>query len=477
MITLGDKSGRTQEGRYTIPILVLVSMMIHALIVARAKIHLGGGDLKAATPIPVLDAEYSCWSDASLAMAARNIHCALPGIHDEECNRRAWGDFRRDLALCDGLIDDEVFHADAIAFMTEAEFQELRPAAIVDVPEVDEVEASRLFEEEIAEKMRKAQEKMSNPRISGQVVEVTAPDLEISPETARFLSEYNTKVEKETVARASTEKMVPRPSPEQAHVSDNLDPRDESRVSERENTDDVASESESTTPSRGDESDGPSLLAMRAQEFRAARTAGARLGASSMATDGLPTARRGDGPRDQDARESQDARTGAAGNASGGGAAPNLRLSEETLSRFVGGGSVDKLDGVETGEVTALNSRRWKFAGFFNRMKREVAQFWHPNRIYLHRDPTGKVYGNKDRVTILTVSLEPGGRLSKILVSRGSGVAFLDEEAVRAFRLAQPFPNPPKGLVDTASDLITFQFGFHFQIGERRRAWKILRYD
>ena len=43
-------------------------------------------------------------------------------------------------------------------------------------------------------------------------------------------------------------------------------------------------------------------------------------------------------------------------------------------------------------------------------------------------------------------------------------VDFLDDEAVTAFRDAQPFPNPPPGLVDPDSKLITFRFGFYFEI-------------
>ena len=44
-----------------------------------------------------------------------------------------------------------------------------------------------------------------------------------------------------------------------------------------------------------------------------------------------------------------------------------------------------------------------------------------------------------------------------------SGVSELDDEAVRAFHAAAPFPNPPEGLVK--DDLITFAFAFYFEIG------------
>ena len=183
-------------------------------------------------------------------------------------------------------------------------------------------------------------------------------------------------------------------------------------------------------------------------------------------------------PRGGEASPAEKAESGGAEAGGGGGGAerslPDLRPSEDLLRRAVGGGSVDKIDGAESGDFTALNTVQWKFASFFNRMKRQVAQNWHPDRAYLRRDPTGKVYGSKDRITVLQVSLKPDGALAHVVIERPCGVGFLDEEAVQAFKLAQPFPNPPAGLLGD-KDLITFSFGFHFQIGQPPANWKIFR--
>jgi TonB family protein len=168
---------------------------------------------------------------------------------------------------------------------------------------------------------------------------------------------------------------------------------------------------------------------------------------------------------------------GPEGGEGGDGTTPklDLRPSAKVLERAVGGGSVDHIDDAETGDFTALNSRKWKFAGFFNRMKRQVAQNWHPDNVYVRRDPSGNVYGTKDRITVLQVSLTPTGSVAKVLVAQQSGVDFLDDEAIRAFQEAQPFPNPPAGLVDQRSNTITFSFGFHFQIGGERSSWRVFR--
>ena len=48
------------------------------------------------------------------------------------------------------------------------------------------------------------------------------------------------------------------------------------------------------------------------------------------------------------------------------------------------------------------------------------------------------------------------------------GVDFLDDEALNAFRKAQPFINPPPLLVE-ADGLIHFNFGFIFELSGKTR--------
>lgn len=125
-----------------------------------------------------------------------------------------------------------------------------------------------------------------------------------------------------------------------------------------------------------------------------------------------------------------------------------------------GGGSDDPIFGVDKeGEETLVNSRSFKYWDFFQRVKERVRQEWDPVSVYRARDPTGSVYGIRDRLTILEVVLDKEGHLLRLEVVRPSGLAFLDEEAVRAFREAAPFPNPPAGLEDE-SGRIQFHFGF-----------------
>jgi TonB family protein len=174
-------------------------------------------------------------------------------------------------------------------------------------------------------------------------------------------------------------------------------------------------------------------------------------------------------------RAASDGTEGEGGAGGGSPDVPDLRPSEDMLERVVGGGSVDKLDGVEAGENTGLNTVKWKHASFFNRVKRMVAQNWEPWKVYQARDPNGNVYGHKTKVTRVKVSMKASGVVTKIHVVKGSGVDFLDDEAVRAFRAAGPFPNPPMALLDDQTNLITFQFSFHVEIG-KDSGWKIFRH-
>jgi TonB family protein len=152
-----------------------------------------------------------------------------------------------------------------------------------------------------------------------------------------------------------------------------------------------------------------------------------------------------------------------------------VRPGQDVIARAASG-SYDGLRDIDEGEETLLNTKRFKYASFFNRVKRAVWENWHADRAYAIRDPDGKIYGVKDRQTVLKVTLRPDGSLAHVMVETPCGVDFLDDEAVSAFKKAQPFPNPPAGLVDAESKLITFRFGFLLEIQDKP-SWRIVRYQ
>jgi TonB family protein len=138
-------------------------------------------------------------------------------------------------------------------------------------------------------------------------------------------------------------------------------------------------------------------------------------------------------------------------------------------------GSFDDLTGIEDGAENLLNSRRWKYASFFNRVRDAVAEHWHPEVVHASRDPDGRIHGTKTRRTKLLIFLHPDGSLKRIQIERTSDVAYLDEEAIRAVRAAQPFSNPPAGLVDPQTGLIGFGFAFIFEIQGGRQIFRYQR--
>jgi len=260
--------------------------------------------------------------------------------------------------------------------------------SVIDVPPTPEEQKKRDEEREREDR---------TPQ--GQVVEIPKPAEERQPDEARFLSEYDSRVPRETRSRR-----------------------------------------------RGDEGRRP-----QAQAPRSKLAMGTPQPSGVQLPEGAGGERRG----------------GPAGTPEGLPTLKELQPSDEQLRRAIGSREMDYLAEVDEGDETLLNSKRWRFASFFNRIKRQVADNWHPEVAYRRRDPYGNVYGYRDRMTILRVHLHPGGRIEQVLLERPSGVDFLDDEAMQAFRAAQPFPNPPRQLVDPQTGLISFRFGFIFEVASR----------
>ena len=131
-------------------------------------------------------------------------------------------------------------------------------------------------------------------------------------------------------------------------------------------------------------------------------------------------------------------------------------------------GSDDYLPDVDKeGDTNLLNTRKFRYWDFFQRVRKRVRTEWNPAGAWRSRDPTGKRYGVRDRLTVVRVRLQPNGSLKDIRVHKRSGLGFLDEEARRAFVAAGPYPNPPRGLVN-GSGVVEFKFGFMFEISSSR---------
>jgi TonB family protein len=141
-----------------------------------------------------------------------------------------------------------------------------------------------------------------------------------------------------------------------------------------------------------------------------------------------------------------------------------LMPSQAVVDQIIGAAPNDHLRDAEEGEGTFLNTREWKYSGFFNRVKQSVGTHWDPNSVLVRRDPTGNIYSGRDRHTLLDITLDESGRVADITIVKSCGLDFLDLEAIESFKRAQPFPNPPPGLLEDDSK-VRFKFGFYMEMG------------
>ncbi|BDG08117.1 hypothetical protein AMPC_12300 [Anaeromyxobacter paludicola] len=303
------------------------------------------------------------------------------------------------------------------------------------------------------------------PEAPGQVVDVEPSKNDAAPKDNRFVSERNNTVEKETRsrdARAGYKNTLAKPSaPDAPQVARPLE-----RLREQLEKSPPRVAGQQGNPKAGGRAGGGGPAGAAAEPPQRKLALGEdpngmfRLRPPKPGLEGRPGGQGG--------------ATGAAGAAGEAGAQKegepgrpgklDLHPSASTYDKLAGGPAPDRLDGVEEGEGTYLNTREWKYAGYLNRIKQAVANEWHPGDALSVRDPTGRMYAYKDRITLVDVTLDRSGALKDVQVHKSSGVDFLDRVALDAFRKASPFVNPPPGMVDQHGE-IRFGFGFYLEVG------------
>ncbi len=114
--------------------------------------------------------------------------------------------------------------------------------------------------------------------------------------------------------------------------------------------------------------------------------------------------------------------------------------------------SDDYIKDVNTGVQTLLSSREFVYYSYYKRIKNQLGQYWEPKIkekvVKLFRQGR-EIASTQERVTKLLIVLNSQGTIVAVKVLGESGVRDLDEAAIEAFKEAAPFPNPPKGIVES----------------------------
>ncbi|MCB9637936.1 MAG: energy transducer TonB [Myxococcales bacterium] len=351
-----------------------------------------------------------------------------------------------------------------------------------------------------AQNLRRLQERKKKANVPkkfrGQVVDIAPTPDRTPPKDARFLSEHNTRVRKEMLSRYRRLRYQ-RPTRHASKSSPNRAARTSPKLAMRSPTQDRRTPGGQRKQRKSAKNKQKGQRRQQTQDKRIALPKrGARNKKRKQRGKGRLARERGKSrykgrakrrrlafgdpelrPEKVQPEQTQSGQGAGQGKSKGRGkgSPPNINLKPSlgTLSQLRGAPAPEHIKDMREGEETLLNSRQWLYATFFNRVKRFVSQHWDPAPVYQRRDPYGNVYGVKDRLTVLQVTLSPDGGLLSAAVHRSSGLAFLDKEAVRAFKAAQPFQNPPKGLRD-ADGKIRFRFSF-FVYNSHRARFSIFR--
>ena len=343
----------------------------------------------------------------------------------------------------------------------EAKSLNSKPIEVALVPSSKNLKPRKTVSKQTIKK-KKAKKKEIIPK--GQIVNLpSTPDAD-EPENARFLAKTNSKTERETKSRhrttlyknAGNEVSRKADGPKDKSNAIKVDAPVEIRTPKGEMT------GKDTSTQKTGKFELPSMKMRDALQLEldpdfgnlANRSARSRLEGQGSALR-LST---GEGDTTGNGRNAANTRRT-------GSNVPDLIPSMGVLAALDAAPASDRLKDVEEGEGTFLNARRFKYASFFDRVHKGVSNVWQPLKEYRRSDPNGQVYGRATRVTVLNVTLNADGDLTKVGVARSSGIGFLDQEAISAFRRAQPFPNPPAGLLE--NEVINFNFGFSLVLSPR----------
>jgi protein TonB len=121
----------------------------------------------------------------------------------------------------------------------------------------------------------------------------------------------------------------------------------------------------------------------------------------------------------------------------------------------------DYVEDIPLGDITNLNTKEYKYYGFYHRIRQRLEQHWGNSlqeKVHQLQRSGGRFPASANMVTSLRVTMDKKGNILQVHVKSTSGLNELDEAAIESFNKAGPFPNPPRGMVK--NDIIQIEWGF-----------------
>ncbi len=342
----------------------------------------------------------------------------------------AYRDFRRNGSGKTGLIPfvicSLVFHGILLLVEIDTGSSDDDSTVSIKYYDLNDVSSQVLPEKAVPEKIKE-------DLLKGQVVDIARPEIQKKPEKSKFLSEYDSSVPKETRSDFDNAITV-------------RDKKLRKKLSES-----VQSETEEI---KEEIINGPEheLLAMQQEKVKKGEMKG---------FDGSEGKYLSGGEKEKAGVVNSEDSIDRDGSKIIGG----HRIPDRFLPYFNGSDpllttpSNDFLKDIEKGEETALNTKKFIYSAYFNKIKQAISQHWTPSYVLMINDPGGHVYGRKDRFTKLIVHISSNGTLISAKVDVSSGIDFLDREAINAFKMASPFSPPPEVLLNSDM-MLEIRFGF-----------------
>ena len=252
----------------------------------------------------------------------------------------------------------------------------------------------------------KPEKKQEDVKPKGQVVDIAKPKIEKKPSKSRFLSEFDSSVEKETVA---------------AEHDENINVRGESlkkQLAKKAENVNAESDENMVVPlqANNDEKNEPA----KEQKIKKGELKGFEGDNGDYAAGkDKEIAGKIDAKDDKD----EEGRVNVGGRWIPKKLLPYLNGSDAVLMSP----SNDFLEDIKKGNETYLNTRKFAYAAYFNKIKQAISRNWSPGTAIIVNDPTGRMYGRKDRFTKLQVFISAKGKLVKAKVITSCGVDFSTE--------------------------------------------------